>query len=529
MPARRLSLRPNAAKGLEVMRGSLARRAIVFVILLAQFLSVSIFVSAQQITDESRPRRTQEPANRSPNTAASQGVWRPPAAARPASLIESADVLTSNEEPTIRVALSTGARAATVSTSGRLMNVTGIGSALIPLDVARVRLEPRLLSPLPAINSEDIYRLLIAGAASRVEAEQNSRAIREIIGEESQITFDSETKTWGLLVGTLRSRNEAEELCAQLNVAGFEATVFQSNGSQTSNQAAGHPAVSSGPSSAGNESGKVRLAARTSVPSREVLAFASGTRRSFTSSAPVLLASDDEAKAPVRYNDRPYRGRIEVFANTRGLLTVVNVIGLEDYVRGVVANELSPGGYPSLDALKAQAIAARTYALRNRGQFMSQGFDLLPTVRSQVYRGLSSEHPLSTRAVDETRGIVATYNGEPINALYTSTCGGRTEEAENIFNEAVPYLHGHECNAEGTAALASFTLKTNREPVELSEEKHLPLARDAALLAIQNFASLPSRLSDSWLTSPASSTEVRHWLSSVARISRQVAPAVTDE
>src|ERR1051326_8651020 len=61
--------------------------------------------------------------------------------------------------------------------------------------------------------------------------------------------------------------------------------------------------------------------------------------------------------APVRFNDKPYRGRIEVFANRRGSLTVVNVIGLEDYVRGVVPNELS---YPALEALKAQAVAART-------------------------------------------------------------------------------------------------------------------------------------------------------------------------
>ena len=110
----------------------------------------------------------------------------------------------------------------------------------------------------------------------------------------------------------------------------------------------------------------------------------------------MAFASDDEKSAPVRFNDRPYRGRIEVFTNTRGNLTVVNELGLEDYVKGVVANELSPGGYPAIEALKAQAIAARTYALKNRGQFMAQGFDILPTTRSQVYRGLTSEQPLSS-------------------------------------------------------------------------------------------------------------------------------------
>jgi stage II sporulation protein D len=88
----------------------------------------------------------------------------------------------------------------------------------------------------------------------------------------------------------------------------------------------------------------------------------------------------------------------------------------------------------------------------------------LPTTRSQVYRGLVSENSLSSRAVDETRGIVATYNGEPINALYTSTCGGRTEDAQNIFNGPVPYLKARECAAEGHDALKSFTVTTNRSP-----------------------------------------------------------------
>src|SRR5258708_24182050 len=115
---------------------------------------------------------------------------------------------------------------------------------------------------------------------------------------------------------------------------------------------------------------------------------------------------------------------------------------------------------------------------------MSQGYDLLPTTRSQVYRGLVSENSLSSRAVDETRGIVATYNGEPINALYTSTCGGRTEDAGNIFNEAVPYLRGRECGAEGKAPSAPFTIKSSPDLVEIKDEKDLVLAPHLALLAV---------------------------------------------
>src|SRR5918996_3816563 len=213
----------------------------------------------------------------------------------------------------------------------------------------------------------------------------------------------------------------------------------------------------------------------------------------FSSSAPVSFATDDETNGPVRYNDRPYRGRIEVFTNLRGSLTIVNELGLEDYVRGVVANELSPGGYPAIEAQKAQAIAARTYALKNRGQFMAQGFDILPTTRSQVYRGLTSENALSTRAVDETRGVIATYQGEPINALYTSTCGGRTEDAEKIFKDAVPYLRARECAAEGTT-FDRFVIKTTRALAELREEVNVPLARDVSILFTQNFGTLHERV-----------------------------------
>src|SRR5437588_2663836 len=243
---------------------------------------------------------------------------------------------------------------------------------------------------------------------------------------------------------------------------------------------------------------KVKLTSRPSVPTRELVAFARGAAPLFHSSAPLTLASSDEANAPVRFNDKPFRGKIEVFANTRGALTVVNVIGLEDYVRGVVPNELS---YPALEALKAQAIAARTYAVKNRGQFASEGFDLLPTTRSQVYRGLSSETPLTSRAVDETRGMVATYNSEPINALYTSTCGGRTEDAANIFNEDVPYLRGRECAVEGKAAFAPFTIKSSRDIIEIKDEQDLIYARDAALLGISGFALPLDKVSSSWLAS----------------------------
>src|SRR5215213_9148574 len=482
---------------MRAMCSSLVRKAIA--LLLAQAFLLPIAFGQQQTPPETRPRRTQP-------------VWTPPSATTP---IISAPTLTTTTgpEPRIRVALSTDARSAVISTSGHLMNASVCGTTLAALDTSRVRVDPRLLSPMAAQPDDGGFRVLAGGAATREEAEENEKEIQKITGEDAHAAFDTETKTWGMFVGGKLSREEAEELRARLETAGIDATV---EGQQTQT-------VTQKQSPANTSA--VRLTARPALPLREVVA-SSATGRIFSSSAPVSFASDDEKNAPVRFNDRPYRGRIEVFTNLRGTLTVVNDLGLEDYVRGVVANELSPGGYPAIEAQKAQAIAARTYALKNRGQYMSQGFDMLPTTRSQVYRGLTSENPLSTRAVDETRGMIATYQGEPINALYTSTCGGRTEDAEKIFNDAIPYLRARECAGE---TFDRFVIRTSRQPAELQDDSNVVLARDVSLLMTQNFGTLRERVSDAWLSADATVPEVRNWLANVARVARQTTPASGDD
>jgi stage II sporulation protein D len=498
----------------------LRARAIIALLLLSQ-LAIPISIFGQ---GDVRPRRSQASASQPPTPAGADNQWKSTADETVTS--PSRPVAYSPIEPKIRVALATNVRSATISTTGQLMNATDATTTLVALDVQRVRLEPRLLSPIPAVDSEETFQLQITGLASRAEATQKSQELQQSIGEDSQITNDTVTNTWGLIVGGKRNREDAELERTKLEDAGHAVAVVPTGGSPS-------PKASADPSRTYGSNGNpvvtpavVRPVSRLSLPSREVVAFASNAGRLFSSSSPVTFAASD-VNAPVRFNDRPYRGQIEVFADARGALTVVNVLGLEDYVKGVVPNELSPGGFPSLEAQKAQAIAARTYALRNLGQYMSQGFDLLPTTRSQVYRGLASEHSLSSRAVDETRGIVATFEGHPINALYTSTCGGRTEDSQNIFIDAVAYLSGRECAAEGGAMLAPFTITTTREPAGLKEQ-NLALARDVALLNIHNFGFLRPKVGDSWLEDHSEVDEVRSWLSSVARLARQVAPTVTE-
>ncbi|PYS37613.1 MAG: hypothetical protein DMG14_20650, partial [Acidobacteria bacterium] len=148
----------------------------------------------------------------------------------------------------------------------------------------------------------------------------------------------------------------------------------------------------------------------------------------------------DAGGMPVEFDNRSYRGKIEVFGNSRNTFTVVNELPLEEYLLGVVPNELNPVTFGEIEALKAQAVAARTYIMRNLGQYKNEGYDICATDACQVYMGQGTENALSTQAVTETRGVIAAYQDQPINALYSSTCGGRTEDAENIFDEKIPYL-----------------------------------------------------------------------------------------
>ncbi len=180
-------------------------------------------------------------------------------------------------------------------------------------------------------------------------------------------------------------------------------------------------------------------------------------------------AQIDAGNTPIEFDNRTYRGKLEVFGNSRNTLTVVNELPLEEYLLGVVPNELNPTTFGEIEALKAQAVAARTYVMRNLGQFKSEGYDICSTDACQVYMGQGSEQPLTTQAVADTQGVIAVYNDQPINALYSSTCGGRTEDAANIFDERYPYLVSTICEYK------------HPEPVQFTTSRSFPDWKDAVL------------------------------------------------
>ncbi len=145
-------------------------------------------------------------------------------------------------------------------------------------------------------------------------------------------------------------------------------------------------------------------------------------------------------KAITWFKGYAYYGDFEYFRYTNDKLTVVNILNIEDYVKGVLPYEMS-SSWPQ-EALKAQALCARSYFATSVGKFSSYGFDLTNDDLSQVYRGTNSATSATDAAVDATAGEYVTYNGSVCSTFYFSSDGGGTEDSENIFLTALPYLRG---------------------------------------------------------------------------------------
>ncbi len=142
----------------------------------------------------------------------------------------------------------------------------------------------------------------------------------------------------------------------------------------------------------------------------------------------------------IKVDGKNFRGDIGIKRYSGSDLTILNRVLLEEYLYGVVPKEMS-GTWP-LEAQKAQAVAARNYAIEKSGNHKQHGFDLCATTHCQVYGGFDSEHERSRKAVDETKGKFLTYNGNLVTPFYHSNSGGHTENSENIWSTPIAYLKG---------------------------------------------------------------------------------------
>ena len=174
--------------------------------------------------------------------------------------------------------------------------------------------------------------------------------------------------------------------------------------------------------------------------------------RTGSTPAEMIAVTTTDPSATVKVNGRTYRGIVEVVRDTGGV-TLVNRLPLETYLLGVVSAEMGRRNLAEFEALRAQAVVSRTYALRNLLRRAALGFDLHASVADQVYSGSGSETAEGLDAVHSTRGMVLTYAGAPIDAFYYSTCGGRTADGVEVFRAASrPYLRSFaDVDEQGTA------------------------------------------------------------------------------
>ncbi len=143
----------------------------------------------------------------------------------------------------------------------------------------------------------------------------------------------------------------------------------------------------------------------------------------------------------IKVNGARFRGNIEIVRHN--LLTIINIIDLEEYLYGVIKCEISPN-WPQ-EVLKAQAIIARTFALSNLEKHIKDGYNLCNQVHCQVYGGVEHEYPRILTAVDETHSMVLTYEDTIAQTVYHACCGGHTASASDVWGTKIPYLEGKEC------------------------------------------------------------------------------------
>lgn len=151
----------------------------------------------------------------------------------------------------------------------------------------------------------------------------------------------------------------------------------------------------------------------------------------------VLMIRPAAKAGELSLDGRRYRGALELRHKSGGL-TAVNIVPVDDYLRSVVPEEM-PVDWPA-EAIKAQSVAARSFALASRGRHASEGYDLCTTTHCQLYTGTAAEKSASNAAIKATRGEVLTYGGKPIEALFHTDSGGMTENSEDVWGSHVPYL-----------------------------------------------------------------------------------------
>jgi len=519
----------------EVNRRRAPRLASGIAFIVSGCVQASLLVAPIALAGQSRASK--EPTKAITQTRDNAGFDRP----RRVDTQTAAQHSSSELGPVIRVALMTDVTSVSISSSNDLIvhrqeekddDGKKIGGSL------RAELRQRAA---PSI--ESVYRVQVATTSESRRARTLSDELKKHFFEPVTTSFDESKKDYSVLIGKFESRGDAAGLVKRLRSAGYDEPhvvadplTASESAADTNARAAKYKAQPSSAVRAAKANNNVTqivvLSADKSTVSSSnelVVAPAAGGKNERLDSAKTRDQAEPIAPTPsVRVDGKDYRGEIHLVLNPRGRINVVNALALEEYLRGVVPVELSPGHFPEIEALKAQAVAARSYALARMGRHSDDGYDLVDDTRAQVYGGLSVERELSNRAVDETRGVVAMFpnaDGKliPIEAMYTANCGGRTENNEEVFGgNPLPYLRGVSCSPDARS-LDAHELTTRRTVETLTGSEGRSIAREVGLLSVLGFA-LPRRPSGQYLRNATDQGELSSWLDALAQFSQKEKP-----
>ena len=478
----------------------------------------------------------------------------------------------STEGPIIRVALMTDIASTSIScSSGLVINGSNQGSRAdlhvekTSSSSLRVELRKQSATVTPLPSGAARYVVFVGSSSEARNARKLEDRLKLEFFEPVATAFDAKKKQYVVTIGRYRSQDEAEGMVNRLREAGYKAPRVISDSKAPdskpalareipepelvtdTNARAAKNKADPGASKRSIVPSSRREAQMTEAQMIEAQMIAVAGDKIVASSYGEFIVSpgqpatigdgkrmkSDAASglASLRVGNRDYRGTIHFIINSRGRINVVNVLPLEQYLRGVAPMEMAGSAYSDIEAIKAQAVASRSFALATLGQHRDEGYDLVDDARAQVYGGLSAERELTSQAVEQTRGVVASYQSDsgklaPIQALYTTNCGGRTENNEEVFGgKALPYLRSVACVTD-RQSLAGRDIVTTRTVEPLTGTEGRSITREAALLTVLGF-SLPRRAGSHYLRGIPDQDEVRGWTEQLARLTERDKPAAS--
>ncbi len=167
----------------------------------------------------------------------------------------------------------------------------------------------------------------------------------------------------------------------------------------------------------------------------------------------------------ITVNGKEYRGCVQILRTDISDMTIINKVSMDEYLYGVVGREMSPSW--EIEALKAQAVCAKNYAITNYNKFAKYGFNLCTTTVSQVYGGVSAESESVREAVDAVAGQMLMYKDAPAQTYFFATSGGHTADVKNVWGSSIPYLCGVEDPYEDPKTSGHYTWKAEKSAEEI--------------------------------------------------------------